>query len=839
MNIHLICNAHLDPAWLWELEEGVAEALATFRVAADLCDQFDGFVFNHNEAILYQWVEEHDPSLFSRIQSLCAQGKWHIMGGWFLQPDCNMPSGESMIRQIEEGRRYFKSRFGVEPATAINFDPFGHSRGLVQILEGCGYDSYIVTRPSGGFLQLPDEFVRWIGYDGSEVTVIRRRGYNSMLGEAGRHIEEQIAGEAGRPVLPVLWGIGNHGGGPSRIDLENIAKMQEAAGSDKKILHSTPERFVAELLSRPDGTSLPRWEHDLNPWAPGCYTSQVRIKQKHRSLENLLCSVERMSTHADLLGICAYPAEELLDAGKDLMTAQFHDILPGSSIRAVEEAGLRLLDHGLETLVRVRTRLFLGLLNHARKPVAGCIPVFAYNYQPYPVQGVFACEFQPSNQNWDDTFTTYAVIAADGTELVAQIEHEASNLSLDWRKNVVFRATLPALSIACFRCIPKVIAQKPRHQVAVENGFIHIHGNSLEVTINSATGLVDRVRCDGAELVGSGAFSLAVVADNGDAWGSGVVAYPGSTGKFTLMEASEAAGFSGLDGENLDGTNLDAVRIIEDGPVRTLVEALFRYRRSYAIVTYSVPKAGTMFDVDVQLYWLEPNRMVKLCIPAAAGEGEAFGQVMFGREQFPGNGREAVTQKWQAVRNKKSGTGFAVLDRGCYGSDWSDGCLRVSLLHSPVYSALPIGDRPLVSQDRHHQRMDFGERSFSFRIAACATTDAWEQVEREAQSFNESPYLLSCFPTYGDSDKDVKPGLEIAGNAAVVCTSFRKAHDGGYLIHILNTVPEAGYCSLLCPLLGIDAKLDMRPSGIMALRIEAGGRIFRTDLLGRKIDAIL
>lgn len=101
MNVHLICNAHLDPAWLWELEEGMAEALATFRIAADLCEQFEGFVFNHNEALLYQWVEEHDNALFSRIQRLVTQGKWHIMGGWFLQPDCNMPSGESMIRQIE------------------------------------------------------------------------------------------------------------------------------------------------------------------------------------------------------------------------------------------------------------------------------------------------------------------------------------------------------------------------------------------------------------------------------------------------------------------------------------------------------------------------------------------------------------------------------------------------------------------------------------------------------------------------------------------------------------------------------------------------------------------
>jgi len=118
--IHLICNAHLDPVWLWEWEEGAAEALSTFRVAAEFCENEGGFVFNHNEVILYQWVQEYEPALFKRIQKLVKEGKWHIMGGWYLQPDCNMPCGESFVRQILLGREYFKEHFNVRPETAIN-----------------------------------------------------------------------------------------------------------------------------------------------------------------------------------------------------------------------------------------------------------------------------------------------------------------------------------------------------------------------------------------------------------------------------------------------------------------------------------------------------------------------------------------------------------------------------------------------------------------------------------------------------------------------------------------------------------------------------------------------
>ena len=162
--LHLLCNAHLDPVWLWRKNEGIAEAISTFRVAADFCENYDGFIFNHNEALLYEWIEEHEPTLFKRIEKLVKAGKWKIMGGWYLQPDCVMTSGESLLSQIKLGNDYFTQKFGIKPTTAINFDPFGHSRGLVQILTKNGYDSYIFMRP----YEIQGDFL-WEGFDGSHV----------------------------------------------------------------------------------------------------------------------------------------------------------------------------------------------------------------------------------------------------------------------------------------------------------------------------------------------------------------------------------------------------------------------------------------------------------------------------------------------------------------------------------------------------------------------------------------------------------------------------------------------------------------------------------------------
>ena len=302
--LHLICNAHLDPVWQWEWEEGLGAVISTFTVAVELCEQSDGFVFNHNEALLYQWVEEYAPELFEKIQRLVQNGKWHIMGGWFLQPDCNMPSGESLVRQILVGREYFKRKFDVTPTTAYNIDTFGHSRGLVQILKKSGYDSYVCMRPGGNYLEVPYVF-DWVGYDGSEIKVCRiDHPYNTLLGTAAQSITEYIDSHQDIDVALRCWGIGDHGGGPSKIDLKQVSELI-GANSDVEIIHSTPEQFFEDYIQSVDVTY--KLAEALNPQFVGCYTSQCRIKNRHRKLENEFYSAEKMVSNLAIVGTMDYP----------------------------------------------------------------------------------------------------------------------------------------------------------------------------------------------------------------------------------------------------------------------------------------------------------------------------------------------------------------------------------------------------------------------------------------------------------------------------------------------------------------------------------------------------
>ena len=395
--IHLVSNAHLDPVWLWEWQEGAGEALSTFRQAAEFCETRKGYIFCHNEAVLYRWIEEHEPPLFRRIRKLVRAKKWHIMGGWYVQPDCNMPSGESFVRQALLGRRYFAEKFGVEPRTAVNLDPFGHTRGLVQILAKSGYTAYLCCRPGNRECPLPgDEFV-WVGYDGSEVLATRASAhYCSVGGKERERLEKWLAeNPAGDPVIH-LWGIGNHGGGPSRKDL---ADLDALAGErpDLELVHSTPDAYFEELGKR--RADLPRREKDLNPWAVGCYTSMVRVKQGHRRLENELFSAEKMATTAWLQGLMPYPQAELEEVMRDLAFVQFHDILPGSAIPAGEDGALRMIGHGLEILSRLKAKAFFALAAGEPKAAPGEIPIFVFNPHPHPVRGLVECEFEPWEPN--------------------------------------------------------------------------------------------------------------------------------------------------------------------------------------------------------------------------------------------------------------------------------------------------------------------------------------------------------------------------------------------------------------------------------------------------------
>ena len=826
-HIHLICNAHLDPVWLWEWPEGAAEAMSTFRVAAELCEKESKFIFNHNEVTLYKWIQEYEPSLFKRIQKLVKAGRWHIMGGWYLQPDCNMPSGESFVRQILLGKAYFKKYFGVEPTTAINFDSFGHTRGLVQILAKSDYDSYLFGRPQSTQTDLPGEEFIWVGYDGSEVMGTRFRGwYNTALGEAAELISQRIKDAPDQNPLAVLWGVGNHGGGPSKKDLCDVNKLIEETG-ECYIEHSNPEAYFKQLKKH--RRKLPRYKGDINPFAIGCYSSMALIKQQHRRVENELYSLEKMASAAAVNGLAKYPYEEIHGAMCDLMFSQFHDILPGSSIAPAESAALEMLGHGLENISKLKTSAFFALASGQKKAKNHEIPIMVYNPHPFKTVMPLECEFNLADFNLEDCFHQIELYK-NGKKVLCQVEKEQSNLYLEWRKRVAFYANLEPSQMNRFDCRLKILKKKPPQKLKSYNGKIFFKTKELKVIINTKTGLIDRYEASGTNIVDKDAFCPLVIADNSDPWGMTVNSFRKVIGRFKLMSKEAGTRFSGI-----HQGKIDSVRIIEDGPVRSVVEAVFAYGDSFICQQYKLPKIGTEIEIEVMVHWNEKDKMLKLSVPIINHDCEYVGQFAYGNGELPINGNEAVSQKWVAIVSKKEKTALTCINDSIYGSDFSSNGLRLTLLRSPAYSAhVDENGKTHLLNDRYTPRIDQGYRSFRFWFNVGKMTDRLNKIDREALVRNEKPFVLSFFPP--GIGKKPKTLAELSDNVVQITAIKRAQSNNDLIVRLFEPTGRRRKTVLSLPFMSKKIQVEINGFEIKTLRVNPRTRkITEVNLLERKI----
>ncbi len=801
--LHLICNAHIDPVWLWDWEEGAAATISTFRSAADLAEEFD-FIFCHNEALLYRWIEEYDPELFARIQDLCRRGKWKIMGGWYLQPDCSMPTGESMVRQIMEGRTYFAEKLGQMPTTAVNVDPFGHSIGLPQILRGCGYDSYLICRPTAEQSDIPDDFL-WEGVDGSVVRVCRASDhYNSAMGQAAQRIRNVLTRDKNKDVGILLWGVGNHGGGPSRKDLADIEALM--CESKTKILHSTPEAYMAIPKE------LPKLRRSMR-CMPGCYTSMVPIKQRHRQLEAMLFQTEKMCSAAALQAGMPYPAAELDEAQCSLLFSQFHDILPGSSVPSGAETGLRVMDYGLEILSRLRTKAMFALTAQQPKAAPGEYTVLVYNPHPYPLETSLDFSFILQDQNWENTFTDIKMFCGD-RELPGQVVKEYSNMSLDWCKRVVFNCTLEPMSVNRFDAREVILPEKPG--LPAVDGDILFKNSRMTARISATTGLLEYYEADGLTLL-EGAAAPVLYKDNADPWAMSNdqlkhLAVPEES--FRLMSPKEAARYTG------STAPVPSVRIIEDGPVLTEVESLLCCRSSAVRIIWRLYKDRSDIDVTIHLLFLEKDALVKWHLPLAF-TGVMRGQTAYAQEKLPQDGREVSAQDWVSASDGERM--LAVLRKGCYGLDCTDRAMHLTLVRGPAHAAHPINDRPLLRDDRFIPRIDQGEHTFRFRLLGGITKAAERTLERKAQVFTEEPFCLQCFPT-GSGSAAPESLLQLDGDP-VVMTALKQSKTGGYILRLFNNSARTAICQCSATFLIHPEKLVFRPYEVRTLRITEEGLV--------------
>lgn len=349
-----IGHTHIDVAWWWTVEQTKEKVARSFATVLKLMDEYPNYKFMSSQPQLYYFLKERYPELYSRLKEKVKEGRWEPEGGMWVEADCNLTSGESLVRQFMYGKRFFKEEFGVDNKVLWLPDVFGYSGALPQIMKKSGIDYFMTTKLSWNqFNKIPYDTLRWRGIDGTEVLAhfITTLGvgqsvdnffttYNGMLhpdaimGGWERYQNKDINND-----ILISYGYGDGGGGPTREMLETSKRMEKGIKGIPKVRQEFAGTYFKELEERvKDNRRLPVWEGEFYfEYHRGTYTSMARNKRSNRKSEFLLMDLELISVLAQNLKGVPYPKEELEKLWKIVLINQFHDILPGSSIYEVYE----------------------------------------------------------------------------------------------------------------------------------------------------------------------------------------------------------------------------------------------------------------------------------------------------------------------------------------------------------------------------------------------------------------------------------------------------------------------------------------------------------------------
>jgi alpha-mannosidase len=789
--VHMVGNAHIDPVWQWRWEEGRQEVFDTCRAALDRVKDTPGFVFSRSSAITYQWIEEYEPKLFAEIKRAIARGHWSIVNGWWEQPDCNIPGGESLVRHGLYGQRYFLSRFGIKARTGWNVDTFGHAGTLPQILLKQGMDRYCFFRPDPHEKELPGNLFWWESPDGSRVLAARMPGH---YGTWSNEIEGRIYEAAEQTVKGLtdtmnFYGVGNHGGGPT---LENIASIKKVDADPKgpHVIFSSADRFFDAIWDK--AGKFPVVSEELQYHSRGCFTAVSAIKQHNRKAENMLLQAEKLASLAGHLVGLAYPAADFEHAWKRVLFNQFHDIMAGTSIRPACDDAVEHYEEAEGLAAKAVREAMTRVSGHVNCPGEGRA-VVVYNTLSWQRQEVVEAEF-----TWPSRDEQVKLVDEGGKDVAFQVLH--TNISgRGTTIRVAFLADLPACGYRAYRLAHGVAAAQ---SVPFQVGPEFLESDLFRLEFDPRSGYLTRLadKRSGTEMLSAPANVPLVMHDPSDTWSHGVPSFREEIGRF--------------EGEA-------GIQVVEVGPVRARVLAVMEFGESTLVQDIRLYRGVPRIDVVLTVDYHGEHEFLKLSFPTTVSEATATYESAYGFAVREANGTEEPAQKWADVSGVLPGGaagGLAVLNDGRYGYDIAEGELRLSVLRTPIYCF----HEPEVQDDRkRYEFTDQGMQSFTYALAPHAGDWRQGDVVRQAQQLNH-PCLLREEPTHKGK---LPPVFSLAGleGDGVVLEVIKQHEDGQGLV--LRAYEAHGVAAeAVLRLAGQDpVALSFKPGEIKTLLVGAAG----------------
>lgn len=788
--IHMVGHAHIDPTWLWRWTEGYEEVRATFRSALDRMNETPGFKFTASSACFYAWTKAADPAMFDEIRARVREGRWEIAGGWWVEPDCNVPGGESFARHGLYSQRFFKQEFGMPALVGFNPDSFGHAGTLPQLYAKMGIAYYVYMRPEPVFEKdyPAGTTFFWEANDGTRIVATAlQRGYG-----AGDDILTHLKGLAacphfnpGQTQLLGFYGVGNHGGGPTKKAIAGILKAHEDDALPH-VVFSTLHGYFDAFLKSAKKTALPVVTGDLQHHARGCYSVHAEIKQLNRACEHALMAAERFATLSWLLDNHAYPQTTIEQAWKDVLYNQFHDILAGTSLKSSYDDTRDQLGAARYRAHAVANESFQRIARRVDTSPKGNT-IMVVNPLPWPIKQTVVVP--PITRRTLEM--PLHIVDENETPVPSQTVLTERIGSSGW----AFTADIPAFGYRCYHA--RSGAKDLKNEGMLSGGRDFLENDWWRLEFDPYAGRVSRLydKKNKVEVLRKGNV-LAALVDSSDTWSHGYREF-----------RVEAGRFGGA-----------ALELLELGDVRASVRVVSSFGRSSAEQTVTLHRGVDTIDCLFRINWQERYTMLKLGYETNIVSGAVACDTAYGVQQRDARGEEEPAQKWVDLSGTIGGKpyGLAVLNDGKYGIDVRDGVIRVTLLRSPAYAH---HDPARYDASLPYAIMDQGWHTIAIRLVP--HTKGWETagVVKKSWELNEPPF------THVESAHggDLPPRASFLGADAenVLLAVMKKAEDGNAIV--LRGYETAGRrAKTTINLPGVHKSFDVawKPHEIKTLRVD-------------------
>ena len=771
--LHLTGNSHIDAAWLWPWTESVDVVKRTFGTALQLMNEYPDYTYTQSAAQYNEWIADKYPEMNEEIKKRIKEGRWEVVGGMWVEPDLNMPDGESQVRSLLLGKRFFQKQYGVDVRIGWNPDSFGYNWQLPQIYKRSGVDYFVTQKMAWNDTnQLPFKLFWWESPDGSKVLTYFPHDYANDNLNPVRLSSDLVQARKFAPGMEEmmdLYGIGDHGGGPTRAILDEgehweqpdtiIPKMQFGLAqpfftrSEQNLSTDSTEWDYSSIAKgytfpKPEEgkIAIPTWKDEMYlEYHRGVMTTQANHKRNMRESEEQALNAEKYASFA-WLGGDAYPNAEFTEAWKKITFNGFHDLAAGSGIGIIYKEAQDDFDQVRRATNEISAKALHTLAAGVNTRGAGEVPVLVFNPLAWPRSGVVTVDVQLPAASANGV----SVADAHGRILPASVL--SSDTKTNTYKLLVETKDVPSMG---YEVLHVTAGAKPFASDLKASGTT-MENAALRVVVDPATGCITSLYDKKAnfESIAKGACGnqLQTFKDtpkNYDAWNID----PGTLDHMTPIE------------------EVDSVALVEKGPMRAVIRVSRTWQSSKFVQDITLYADSDTVDVVNDIDWHETHVLLKAAFPLAASGPMATYEIPYGSIERPTTRNntweqarfEVPAMRWADLGDSEHG--FSLINEAKYGYDAKDNVLRLSLLRSPTWPD-PVADR--------------GQQHFSYSLYPHAGT--WKQARTERAGYEYNYGLRAMQVESHTGSLPAEHSYLSVAPENVVLTAVKKAEDDNGLI---------------------------------------------------------